>query len=115
IGYKRSQTVYDIINGKAKPSFDFLNKLFMSEYSEQINPMWVITGKGKISSINNNLNEEPATYEKKHTGLEGIFRETQQKLLQITEEVGRLNGENAQLRERLKQYEKIHNTKTRAS
>lgn len=48
LGYKRSQTVYDILNGKSAPSFDFFNKLAMSEYSAYLNMDWVITGRGEI-------------------------------------------------------------------
>ncbi len=48
LGYARSQAIYDIINGKANPSFDFFNKLYISEYSEIINPTWLLTGKGEM-------------------------------------------------------------------
>ena len=53
LGYNRSQSIYDIINGKAKPSYDFFQKLYNSEYSEIINPIWLLTGKGNM------LLEEP--------------------------------------------------------
>ena len=48
LGYNRSQTIYDIVNGKSAPSFDFFNKLAMSEYSEFLNIDWVLTGRGEI-------------------------------------------------------------------
>ena len=48
LGYNRSQTIYDIVNGKSAPSFDFFNKLAMSEYSEVLNIDWVLTGRGNI-------------------------------------------------------------------
>lgn len=57
LGYNRSQTIYDILNGKSAPSFDFFNKLALSEYSEIINMDWVLTGRGKILR-NNNLRKE---------------------------------------------------------
>ena len=48
LGYNRSQTIYDIVKGKSAPSFDFFNKLAMSEYSEILNMEWVLTGRGEI-------------------------------------------------------------------
>ncbi|MFA5816630.1 MAG: hypothetical protein WC865_13530 [Bacteroidales bacterium] len=48
LGYDRTQTIYDIINCKSAPSFDFFNRLYNSEYSELINPIWLLTGKGNI-------------------------------------------------------------------
>lgn len=48
LGYERSQTVYDIINRKSKPSFDFFCKYVNSDISERINIEWLITGKGEM-------------------------------------------------------------------
>lgn len=48
LGYKRAQTIYDVVNGKSAPSFDFFNRLAMSEYSESINMDWLLTGRGEI-------------------------------------------------------------------
>jgi len=48
LGYERSQAVYDIMNGKAKPSFDFFDRLLNSEYSDKVNIDWLISGKGEM-------------------------------------------------------------------
>jgi len=47
LGYPRSQTIYDILNGKSLPSFDFFYRILSSEYSEIINIEYIISGKGK--------------------------------------------------------------------
>ncbi len=49
LNYKRSQAVYDMIHGKAKPSFDFFSRLYNSEFSELINIEYIFTGKGDIA------------------------------------------------------------------
>lgn len=52
LGYPRSQTIYDIINGKAQPSFDFFSKLMYSEYSEMVDVNWLLTGRfSKVVSV----------------------------------------------------------------
>lgn len=48
LGYERAQTVYDIINGKSAPSYDFFKKFQFSEYSEVINTDWLLTGRGSM-------------------------------------------------------------------
>lgn len=48
IGYERAQTVYDIINGKSAPSYDFFRRFQISEYSEIINIDWLLTGRGSM-------------------------------------------------------------------
>ena len=48
LGYERAQTVYDIINGKSAPSYDFFKKFQFSEYSEIINIDWLLTGRGSM-------------------------------------------------------------------
>lgn len=48
LDYDRSQTIYDIINGKSAPSFDFFKRFMMSEYSEVISIDWLLTGRGSM-------------------------------------------------------------------
>lgn len=57
LGYDRAQTVYDVINGKSSPSFDFLRKFQMSEFSETINIEWLLTGKGNMIKSDNTKEE----------------------------------------------------------
>ncbi|MCO7355737.1 hypothetical protein NHN20_09465 [Riemerella anatipestifer] len=56
LGYERSQSIYDIVKGKSKPSFDFFEKLLNSEYSEYINIEYIITGIGDIDKTKNKEN-----------------------------------------------------------
>lgn len=54
LNYKRSQSVYDICNGKSAPSFDFFNRLYSSEYSESFSHLWLFTGKGEMTVSSKN-------------------------------------------------------------
>lgn len=83
LGYNRSQTIYDILNGKSAPSFDFFNKLALSEYSEIINMDWVLTGRGKILRSSNLRKEKESTLSE-----ENIFA------TKIPENVPLSNGDN---------------------
>lgn len=51
LNYKRSQSVYDICNGKSAPSYDFFNRFFDSEYSVIFDHNWIFTGKGEMLSV----------------------------------------------------------------
>ena len=68
LGYTRSQTIYDILNCKSAPSFDFFNRFQNSEYSEMINIDWLLTGRGSISKktylSENKLAENKIEYKK---------------------------------------------------
>jgi phage repressor protein C with HTH and peptisase S24 domain len=62
LGYSRSQNVYDILNGKSSPSFDFFNRLLNSEYSVLFDPAWLITGKRSAIKDQSLINEPVAVY-----------------------------------------------------
>lgn len=46
LGYSRAQTIYDILNGKSAPSFDFFKRFLASGYAAFINLRWLISGEG---------------------------------------------------------------------
>lgn len=48
LGYERAQTVYDIVNGKSAPSYDFFKRFQLSEYSDIISIDWLLTGRGNM-------------------------------------------------------------------
>lgn len=48
LNYKRGQTVYDILNGKSAPSYDFFNRFMLSAYSEIYSMDWLLTGRGDM-------------------------------------------------------------------
>jgi repressor LexA len=49
LGYKRSQTVYDILNCKSAPSYDFFLRFQNSEYSAKYELKWLIAGENLIA------------------------------------------------------------------
>jgi hypothetical protein len=48
LGYQRAQTIYDILNMKSAPSYDFFNRFTNTEYSDIIDIEWLLTGKGEM-------------------------------------------------------------------
>lgn len=93
LGYNRSQTIYDILNGKSAPSYDFFNRFCLSEYSERINLRWLLSGEGE-PTIKTEI-EELVQPKVQDTSLMQLISQ----LKEQAEEIGRL-------KERIYQYEK---------
>ena len=88
LGYERAQTVYDIINGKSAPSYDFFKKFQFSEYSEIINIDWLLTGRGSM------LREETTPLmEAKETGKEEVLP-AKKNLIPFYDDVSTIGGLN---------------------
>jgi len=96
LGYERAQTVYDIINGKSAPSFDFLQRFALSEYSEAINLEWLITGNGEMERI---VNKGEAKTTSNTEALELICK--------LSGENALLKKENEDLRKNLKPGKRV--------
>lgn len=71
LGYNRGQVIYDILNNKAKPSFDFFYKLLNADISVKINITWLITGEGPMlreEDAKSDLDRVPETPSKPQHG-----------------------------------------------
>lgn len=93
LGYKRAQTIYDIISGKSAPSYDFFNKVAIAEISASVNLKWLITG---IGCICDNVNDETMDAAAPHTDIVDKLLGT---IKEQAEEIG-------SLRERISQFER---------
>jgi hypothetical protein len=110
LNYPRSQTAYDVINGKTFPSFDFFFRLFSSEIFDKYDPIWLITGKGNMlksekygTVVAENLNKSTSDYEPNMNNemeeqlkfLRELAAERGEEIKQLRREIERLrNGDN---------------------
>lgn len=72
LGYNRAQTIYDIVNGKSAPSYDFFKRFQISEYSDIISLDWLLTGRGdklkskdinyKNGKVNSKVNSKVSSF-----------------------------------------------------
>lgn len=85
LGYKRAQSIYDILNGKSLPSFDFFYRLLNTEFSVQVNLEYIITGNGELID---------------HTPISSARHDNSNELKMIKE----LAAENAILKRELEEY-----------
>ncbi|WP_235158557.1 helix-turn-helix transcriptional regulator [Dyadobacter sp. CY351] len=49
LGFNRPQSIYDYLNGRVKPSFDFFSNFQNSAYSESVDLAWLVSGKGQMA------------------------------------------------------------------
>lgn len=97
LGYERAQTVYDIVNGKSAPSYDFFKRFQLSEYSDIISIDWLLTGRGNM--LRNSEHFEALTdNHPQNPDLISLLKEQQTKITEQAIEIG-------MLRERLKLME----------
>lgn len=105
LGYARAQTVYDILNGKSAPSYDFFNRLANSEYSVTTDLRWLLTG-------NPSKGENPPISSQTTTPIESsntnafimMIREKDETIKEQAEEIGRLKEQIRQMQHRLEKY-----------
>lgn len=113
LGYSRAQTIYDILNGKSAPSYDFFSKFANSEFSELIDLSWLLTGKGLMAKTKRNTEEcnrtqvhpQPVNIESEDNKKESKIQDVSSTLIKhllsrITEqaeEIGRLKEHIKQL------------------
>ena len=105
LGYSRSQTVYDIMNGKSAPSFDFFYRFVVSEYSERYNIEWLVAGKGEIFKSDFIEPDPPAltkdaTIKQFFEQFDPYIARKDAKIVEQAEEIGRLKARIEELERR---------------
>lgn len=143
LGYSRAQTVYDILNKKCAPSYDFFNRFTDSEYSVIINLRWLLNGEGEmwtdfmrslthedqitvVDDVNHGVSvssyyvkyEKQKNFQINNDVINKLFDHIQEKDSLIREqakEIGQLNEQIAQLKARLQKSADAANTETTAN
>lgn len=99
LGYGRAQTIYDVLDGKSAPSYDFFNRFAMSELSVQFDLRWILCGEGN-PLIENGADKVPAPGQDLLIG----------KALEQAEEIGRLRERIRHLEAKLGEIGDISDT-----
>lgn len=132
LGYSRAQTIYDIINRKCAPSYDFFNRFTDTEYSAIISLRWLLNGEGEmwsdffrrlthddqievVNNINNgvSISHYQIVNSAENTLMEFALNEkgiSQSELHKQTQKILKLTEENGKLKEQISQGEKFYNT-----
>lgn len=119
LGYARSQAIYDILNGKAKPSFSFFENLYNSEYSELFNLTWILHGSGDMllnkKSIGNELSGDTDS-KTLNTQENDLYKELYEKSLstitELNREIGKLQLQLDQCTKKAATYASLSGTAT---
>nr|DAT67205.1 MAG TPA: Regulatory protein-modification, helix-turn-helix, transcriptional regulator, DNA [Caudoviricetes sp.] len=129
LGYSRAQTIYDILNKKCAPSYDFFNRFTDSEYSVIVNLRWLLNGEGEmwsdfmrslphedqiavVDDVNHGVSvssyyvryEKNKNFQQNNDVINKLFDNIQEKDLLIREqskEIGRLQEQITQLKKKL--------------
>ncbi len=102
LGYARAQTIYDIINGKSAPSYDFFNRFANTGYSDIIDLQWLLTGKGSMmknrqKQSSNSTSIISTTQTDAMTPLLSLIKEKDEVIRLQAEEIGRLREKIEQM------------------
>lgn len=92
MGFQRRTALYDILNKKCLPSFEFFYLFETSEYSKKYNLNWILTGKGEMiqnSSKKGHINSEKC-FEKMTNYIEMLENEVKK----LKEEIKNLKMES---------------------
>lgn len=102
LGYSRAQTIYDILEGKSAPSYDFFNRFVLSEFSVSFNLRWLLAGEGDPFLENKRNSPSPKSLELlTDTSLISYMKEKDALILEQAGEIGRLKEKVRILEEEL--------------
>lgn len=103
LGYNRTQTIYDIQNGKSAPSFDFLQRYQNSEYSALISIEWLLTGRGEMikNKAAESKNKEVESKLIESDLIMRLIREKDAHIEELNKEIGRLESSLEFLRKKV--------------
>ncbi|MCL2290858.1 MAG: hypothetical protein FWC34_09200 [Bacteroidetes bacterium] len=93
LGYDRSQTVYDALNGRCKPSFDFIFRIINTEYSAIINTDWLVSGSGNMLR-NQNVHDSSHAHTNNDTQTAQNQRKDTKNIVPLYNDVDSFGGNN---------------------
>ena len=104
LGYERAQTVYDVMNMKSAPSYDFFRRFSTSEYSDTIDLKWLLSGEGSMLRDDHQIQSESlqSTVQQELSGEAAAYYRLYEKK---DAEVGMLKEQIGALKAKLAQYE----------
>ena len=104
LGYERAQTVYDVMNMKSAPSYDFFRRFSISEYSDTIDLKCLLSGEGSMLRDDHQIQSESlqSTVQQELSGEAAAYYRLYEKK---DAEVGMLKEQIGALKAKLAQYE----------